>query len=45
MTPTLVVIAYNRPHSLRRLLHSLLQAHYPAGNVRLVISLDQADTR
>ena len=44
-SPTLVVIAYNRPHSLRRLLHSLLQAHYPAGNVRLVISLDQADTR
>jgi hypothetical protein len=44
-SPTLVVIGYNRPHSLRRLLRSLSQAHYPAGNVRLVISLDQADTR
>lgn len=42
--PTIVVIGYNRAHSLRRLLGSLSKAHYPAGNVRLVISLDRADT-
>ncbi|MFQ5400851.1 MAG: glycosyltransferase [Anaerolineae bacterium] len=39
MKPTLVVTAYNRPHALRRLLHSLCKAEYPPG-VRLVISID-----
>src|SRR5690606_2699567 len=42
--PTVVVIGYNRPKSLGRLLRSLSKAHYPAGNVRLVISLDKSDT-
>ena len=40
--PTIVVIGYNRPKSLSRLLGSLLKAHYPEGNVRLVISLDNS---
>lgn len=38
--PTIVVVGYNRPESLNRLLGSLVKAHYPPGNVRLVISLD-----
>lgn len=42
--PTLVVIGYNRPASLRRLLRSLSRAHYPEQPVRLVISLDRADS-
>lgn len=42
--PTIIVIGYNRPKSLQRLLSSLRKAHYPQGNVRLVISLDNADT-
>lgn len=40
--PTIIAIGYNRPNSLSRLLGSLLKAHYPAGNVRLVISLDNS---
>lgn len=39
--PAIVVVAYNRPQSLRRLLDALRRAHYPAGsNVALVISVD-----
>ncbi len=37
--PTLVIPAFNRPDSLRRLLLNLNQAHFPA-SVRLHISLD-----
>lgn len=37
--PTIVVPAYNRPHSLRRLLHSLAAAEYPP-DVSLIISID-----
>ncbi|MER0041005.1 hypothetical protein [Pseudomonas sp. MGal98] len=40
--PTIVVIGYNRPKSLSRLLGSLIAAQYPEGNVRLVISLDNS---
>lgn len=40
--PTIIVIGYNRPDSLARLLGSLRNAHYPQGNVRLVISLDNS---
>lgn len=43
-TPTIVVIGYNRPESLKRLLGSLRKSHYPPGNVRLVISLDRSNT-
>lgn len=42
--PTIVVIGYNRPKSLLRLLDSLSKAHYPAGEIRLVISLDNSGT-
>ncbi|UCJ14909.1 hypothetical protein K5Q02_13605 [Pseudomonas sp. MM211] len=40
--PTIVVIGYNRPKSLSRLLGSLIKARYPEGEVRLVISLDNS---
>ncbi|UAW98040.1 hypothetical protein KEM63_14835 [Halopseudomonas nanhaiensis] len=43
-TPTIIVVGYNRPDSLTRLLSSLIKGHYPPGNVRLVISLDACDT-
>lgn len=39
-SPAIVVAAYNRVHSLQRLLRSLEQAIYPASPVRLVISID-----
>lgn len=42
--PTIVVIGYNRPKSLQRLLTSLSRAHYPSGEIRLVISLDNSGT-
>lgn len=42
--PTIVVIGYNRPKSLTRLLDSLSKAHYPDGEIRLVISLDNSGT-
>lgn len=45
MTPAIVVIAYNRPDSLKRVLDSLKKASYPEGvNPTLVISLDKCDT-
>ena len=41
LCPTIVVIAYNRPESLTRLLRSLTTAHLPDNiKVRLVISID-----
>jgi hypothetical protein len=44
MNPAVVVMAYNRPGALERLLASLLRAAYPAGQeVPLVISLDRSD--
>ncbi|MDO5011711.1 MAG: glycosyltransferase [Intestinibacter bartlettii] len=41
--PTIVVIAYNRPISLKRILHSLKEANYDCEDIRLVISIDKAD--
>lgn len=45
MTPAIVVIAYNRIDSLKRLLSSLETAEYPQGvKIQLIISIDrQAD--
>lgn len=44
MTPAIVVIAYNRPDSLERILTSLNKASYPEGSrPTLVISLDKCD--
>ena len=42
--PTIVVVAFNRAASLRRLLASLEVARYPTANINLIISLDYADT-
>ena len=36
----IVVVAYNRPQSLKRLLRSLVNAAYPSSNVPLIISID-----
>lgn len=44
VTPAVVVMAYNRPHSLQRLLNSLALATYPSEGVPLVISIDHSDT-
>jgi hypothetical protein len=38
--PAIIVVAYNRPKSLDRLLHSLSCASYPKSNVNLIISID-----
>jgi hypothetical protein len=40
--PAIVVLAYNRPESLKRLLSSLEKANY-SSSVQLIISLDHAD--
>jgi len=42
--PAIVVIAYNRVDSLKRLLNSLLKANYScAENVTLIVSIDKSD--
>ena len=44
MTPAIVVVAYNRAESLKRLLGSLKNAAYPVGvSVPLIISVDKGD--
>jgi hypothetical protein len=44
--PAIVAVAYNRPHSLDRLLGSLDAAQYPAGTqVPLIISIDHGDNQ
>ena len=44
MTPAIIVIGYNRPDSLKRLLNSLNKAFYPKSvNPTLIISLDKCD--
>ena len=40
-----VVVAYNRLDSLKRILGSLLQAEYPAEGAELIISIDRGDNR
>ncbi len=42
--PAVVVVAYDRPGCLERLLLSLERAHYPEGPVPLIISVDGART-
>jgi len=41
--PVIVVIAYNRPSSLDRILTSISNASYPNDSVRLIISIDRND--
>ena len=40
-----VVVAYNRLDSLKRILESLLRAEYPAEGAELIISIDRGDNR
>jgi hypothetical protein len=44
MKPAIVIAAYNRPESLRRLLACIERAHYPA-DVPLIISIDPGGSR
>lgn len=44
MKPAIVVIAFNRPNSLERLLSGLLSAHYNTIDVPLIISIDYQDS-
>ncbi|MGX1930509.1 glycosyltransferase [Flagellimonas sp. 2504JD4-2] len=39
----IVVVAYNRPRSLKRLLKSIADARYPNGDIELIISIDRGD--
>lgn len=42
--PAIIMLGYNRPHALRRALHSLTLANYPQNiAIELVICLDKAD--
>jgi hypothetical protein len=45
LKPTIVVVAYNRRHSLNRLLNSLNSARYPSDDVRLMVSIDRGDNK
>jgi len=40
---TLIVVAYNRPHALTRLLNSLATANYFGDKIRLYISIDHSN--
>ncbi|MEM9275346.1 MAG: glycosyltransferase [Cyanobacteria bacterium P01_F01_bin.143] len=43
--PVIIVVAYNRPYSLRRLLNSLARADYTAhDSITLIISIDYSDS-
>ena len=43
INPAIVLIAYNRPDSLQRLLESIKRANYESDQISLVISIDRAD--
>jgi len=40
INPVIIVVAYSRPASLKRLLKSLNEAEYPTKNQKLILSLD-----
>ena len=42
---TIVVVGYNRPDSMQRVLKSLAKAHYSYSDVRLVISIDHGNVK
>lgn len=42
--PVIVVVTYNRPNSLKRLLNSLQNAEYEFNDVTLIISIDHQDS-
>lgn len=39
----IIIVAYNRPRSLARLLSSLNRANYPNNGIELIISIDRSD--
>lgn len=41
----IVVVAYNRPRSLSRILNSLSTANYPEAEIPLIISIDRGDNQ
>ena len=45
MRPVIVVVAFNRPRSLQRLLTFLARAWYPDKNITLIISIDKGDNQ
>ena len=45
MKPVIVVVAFNRPRSLQRLLTFLSKAEYPDKDVTLIISIDKGDNQ
>lgn len=45
ISPVIVVIGYNRPNSIRRLLQSIEDAYYPAEGVTLIVSIDHSDNQ
>jgi FkbM family methyltransferase len=45
MKPAIVVVAYNRDESLKRLLGSLSRARFSSGPVELIISIDRSDNK
>lgn len=42
--PAIVIAAYNRPHTLERLLRSVANAYYDAQNITLILSIDKSDS-
>ncbi|MDX2002177.1 MAG: hypothetical protein SFW35_07085 [Chitinophagales bacterium] len=41
MKPAIVILGYNRPQCLKRLIQNLIQAEYDVPNIDLIISLDK----
>ena len=41
--PAIVLVGYNRPKSMERLINSVVSADYPYDDITLVISIDQSD--
>ncbi len=43
MKPAIVVVGYNRPQSMKRLLDSIGKAKYPSTDIPLIVSIDESD--
>lgn len=43
MLPAIVVVGYNRPESIKRLLQSICNAYYPEKQITLIVSLDYSE--
>ena len=45
MTPTIIIVTYNRPESFKRIISSVMRADYSGySDIRLIISIDDADS-